>query len=496
MKKILFAITGLILSIMISACGPSSGGSDDNTTTNTGGGTTTNPGTLTDIQFTAIIDSTTANPWKVNLDASNSTRGDNYQWSIKNSANTEVATASGMRTPITLPAGSYTVYLTVTDAAGNTGTGSSPLQIGPTESINVDFTITDINGEEPTQAPINLIADASASTLGATYSWSIQDSAGNEIQTASGRKTLLAILNRGTYLVELTITDASEKSNKGLKTITLEQSPQLAAIFTATQQPNSYTILVDATTSVNAIGYEWEVKDKTGNSVSSGNTEGKTSLILPASGLYTIILKITDKFGNTDISQQYFNVQESNPLTASIAAYPMSGAAPLSVLFDGSGSTSSTDSSIAKFDWSAADNAGNVITTAIGERATLVFPGIGIYVVTLTITDATGETANTTEQINVTPEVISATGSNVDFTVKPLSSAEKNTLILDANASHMNNPITQYAWSASLSGTEVAIATGAVTTMGIETSGTYRISLTITDSTGATLTGSQIVTMP
>lgn len=495
MKKIIFPLGGLILSLVLIACGPSGGGSDS-TTTNTGGGTTPTPGTISNVKFTTTIDTNTANPWKVTLDASNSTRGDNYQWSIKDTTNTEKTTASGMITSVTLAAGSYTIYLTVKDAAGNTGTASSPLQIGPTEAIIVDFKITDQEGKEPNKAPINLIADATASTLGVTYSWSIKDNAGAEIQTASGRKTLLAILNRGTYLVELTITDSTGQSNKGTQSITLEQAPPLNAIFTATQQPNSYEISVDATQSTNAIGYEWEVKDQTDKSVLSGITGAKTNLPLSSSGLYTLILKITDSSGNTAISQQYFNVQENNSLTASIAALPTSGAAPLTVLFDGSGSKSLTDSSITNFAWAAVDSSGNTITSANGQSVTLIFPGVGVYVVTLTITDATGSTATTTEQINVTPEIASTTGSNVEFTVKPLSSAKKNTLLLDANPSHMNNPITQYLWSASLAGTEVGTATGTVTTMGIENSGTYRITLTITDSTGATLTGSQIVTIP
>ena len=80
-----------------------------------------------------------------------------------------------------------------------------------------------------------------------------------------------------------------------------------------------------------------------------------------------------------------------------ISAVPTTGVAPLSVAFNGSGS-SDPDGTIATWAWSFGDG-----TSGSGPVITHVYSAAGFYVANLTVTDNGGASSTTSATINVTP---------------------------------------------------------------------------------------------
>jgi PKD repeat protein len=94
----------------------------------------------------------------------------------------------------------------------------------------------------------------------------------------------------------------------------------------------------------------------------------------------------------------------NQPPVAVASATPTSGIAPLSVSFNGTGS-SDPDGSISSYAWSFGDGA-----TAAGATASHTYAAPGSYTATLTVTDNRGATASTSVSVTATsdPNVIAA----------------------------------------------------------------------------------------
>jgi PKD repeat protein len=92
----------------------------------------------------------------------------------------------------------------------------------------------------------------------------------------------------------------------------------------------------------------------------------------------------------------------NQPPVAAINATPTSGLAPLTVAFNGSGS-SDADGTIASYSWDFGDS-----TNATGATASHTYNTAGTYTARLTVTDDDGATGSATVTINVTAPVPAA----------------------------------------------------------------------------------------
>ncbi len=101
---------------------------------------------------------------------------------------------------------------------------------------------------------------------------------------------------------------------------------------------------------------------------------------------------------------------DNRPPTAELAATPTSGAAPLFVSFDGSGS-SDADGDALTFAWDFGDGA-----IASGSISTHTYASEGTFIASLTVNDGRGGVATATTTIGVTPSApVSDLISNGDF---------------------------------------------------------------------------------
>jgi len=86
----------------------------------------------------------------------------------------------------------------------------------------------------------------------------------------------------------------------------------------------------------------------------------------------------------------------NQPPVAALTASATSGVAPVTIAFDGSGS-SDADGSLASYAWNFGDGA-----TASGATASHTYITAGTFVATLTVTDNLGATSSTSTTITVT----------------------------------------------------------------------------------------------
>src|SRR5207249_5067117 len=137
------------------------------------------------------------------------------------------------------------------------------------------------------------------------------------------------------------------------------------------------------------VSYQWSFGDgATGSGVSVSHTY--------AAGAYTARLTVTDNTGLTDSHSVTITASSPNtPPTAVVSATPTSGTAPLTVSFNGAGS-SDPDGSIASYQWNFGDGG-----TASGASVQHTYTTAGTFTATLTVTDNRGAQASKTVVISV-----------------------------------------------------------------------------------------------
>jgi len=200
-------------------------------------------------------------------------------------------------------------------------------------------------------------------------------------------------------------------------------------------------------------------------------------------GSYTVVLSLTDDSDGVSSATRVITV-DAPPLpvneapSASISASATSGPAPLAVSFDGSRS-SDPDGTIVKYGWNFGDGG-----TATGRSVTHTF-GVGVYLVTLTVTDDSGATAKASRTISAANQVPTAR-----ISATPASGAAPLLVAFDGTASSdPDGSIASYSWNFGDGGT----ATGG-TTLHTFKSGTYTVTLTVKDNYGATAQTTKTIT--
>jgi PKD repeat protein len=162
---------------------------------------------------------------------------------------------------------------------------------------------------------------------------------------------------------------------------------------------------------------------------------------------------------------------------AAFSASPASGNAPLTVHFDASAS-SDTDGTITGYAWTFGDG-----SSATGPRVTSHLYSIaGSITVTLTVTDDCGASGSTSHQLTIVPPPNAPPVAS--FTVTPATGSVPLGVQFDGSAStDPDGSIVSYGWNfgdgATASGPKVASHVYTIT-------GTFTVTLTVTDDLGAT----------
>jgi PKD repeat protein len=247
------------------------------------------------------------------------------------------------------------------------------------------------------------------------------------------------------------------------------------AVFTATPEsgPAPLVVSLNAADSTDPDGsiqtYAWSF----GDGVSGTGVSG--AHIYEDPGTYSLVLTVTDDAGATGVASKTITVTapENAPPVADIVATPTSGPAPLSVDFDGTGS-SDPDGTIVSYAWDFIGGA-----TGSSSTETRIFITPGTYVILLEVTDNDGATDTATVTINVTAPGNQAPVAS--FTADPEGGFVPLTVTFDATSSHdPDGAITAYQWYFGDGDT----GTGAVVTHTYDAFGMYTAILTVLDDDG------------
>jgi len=196
-------------------------------------------------------------------------------------------------------------------------------------------------------------------------------------------------------------------------------------------------------------------------------------------GQYRVKLTIIDNDGNNATATETITVGSGTPPTAVISALPSAGQAPLSVTFNGNGSSDAGGGSIVSYSWSIDGAAPNT-----GQSISHTFLTPGTYNVALTVTDDDGLIDTDTFSFNVSanakPQAVGT--ASIISTTQPIK------VLFDGSGSTDDIAVTSYKWVIEGQEYDQAQATHDFTS-----NGPYIGILTVTDGKG--LTDSTTVTI-
>ena len=215
------------------------------------------------------------------------------------------------------------------------------------------------------------------------------------------------------------------------------------------------------------VSYDWDFGDGNGGSgVSPSHTYG-------TDGTFTVTLVVTDDAGATDSATTTATVtQPANQPPVADPNGPYTGTVGVAVNFDGSGS-SDPDGTIIAYDWDFGDGA-----TGTGVTPSHAYAVSGSYAVTLTVTDDAGvtDTATSTADISDVPQQAPVADAN-----GPYSGTVGVALTFDGSgSSDPDGTIVAYDWDFG----DGTAGTGATPTHSYASTGSFTVTLTVTDDSG------------
>jgi len=366
-------------------------------------------------------------------------------------------------------------------------------------------------------APLDVTFDGSGSsdpdgTLVA-YQWSFGDGS-----SASGASVAHTYTAQGTYTATLTVTDDRGATDTDSVQIVVEQDPT-KLIYVADIAMALATapggLVAEATVTILDLGGNprpgavvagtW-TGPKTSTVSGTTGADGTVTLTsLKAKGTFTYTFTVTDVAATGYTYDPGLNVETSDsissgetpnqPPKANIVAAPTSGPAPLTVDFDGTGS-SDPDGQVVAYAWSFGDG-----TSGTGATAQHVYQSDGTYTATLTVTDDKGATGTAQVAIVVSSEprgflhVQSISLALVD--VPGGTEVEARVAIVDAAGQSVAGAAVTGEWSGLVAGASTA-TTGAdgiavLTSRKTKKSGTITLTVTGVSAPGYTYDPTQNV---
>jgi PKD repeat protein len=230
----------------------------------------------------------------------------------------------------------------------------------------------------------------------------------------------------------------------------------------------------DATSQV--VSYAWNFGD---GSTATGRTATHT---YNGPGSFGVSLTITDTLGRSARTTRTVTVGQGQLPVASFLASPSGPNVGQTVNFNASGSAAEAGHQITDYSWNFGDG-----STGSGQLATHAYEQAGSYTVTLKVTDDVGRKSAVASQA-----VAVGTGApTAAFTASPSSPSAGQSVTFDASTSRATagRTITSYAWNFG----DSATGSGVQTSHTYTAAGTYKVTLTVTDSAGQTASASQDV---
>ena len=335
----------------------------------------------------------------------------------------------------------------------------------------------------------------------ASYAWSFGDGA-----TAAGSTTTHAYGAFGTYNAMLTVTDTNVPAQTAVSTVMVNVNQGNRAPVANHGGP--YVVDLGATAAFNGTGssdadagcgdsiaYAWKINGGTYTLTGASPTLTAAQVGALGAGTFAVSLTVTDSFGATNVAATTISIYNNVP-TASFTATPNPAACTQTITFNGSLSAAGRpDRAIVGYAWSFGDG-----TTGAGSTVAHAYGAFGAYTATLTVTDnnvppktAVASTVVNVNLGNVAPVANPGGPYAVDLGSTAVLSGAGST---DPNAA-CGDSIASYSWSINsgaiaLTGASPTLTVAQVNALG---AGTFPVSLTVTDTFGATNTSATTIAL-
>jgi parallel beta-helix repeat protein len=266
-------------------------------------------------------------------------------------------------------------------------------------------------------------------------------------------------------------------------------APPAAALSVSVTSPLTVSADASASTDTDATpiaSYTFDFGD--GSAAVGPQPEATASHTYLASGTYTVTVTVRDTAGLSSTASASVEVPliDSAP-AASLSVTPSSGPAPLAVTADASASTDTDGSPIATYSFDFGDGSG-VVGPQSAATATHTYIAAGTYVVTVVVTDTSGLSSTATSSVTVTDSPPTAS-----LTLQPSSGKAPIAVTADASASSDSDstPIATYSFDFGDGSAVVGPQAGAKATHTYLRSGTYYVTVTVTDTAGLSSTATR-----
>jgi len=257
-----------------------------------------------------------------------------------------------------------------------------------------------------------------------------------------------------------------------------ESAPEVVASVSTSEVNPQQSVGFDASQSIGVNGlvvYSWDF----GNGETAQGVTASTSYDLPGTYVASVVvLDSTGQIGKDVITITVLAAQDNVPLASFVVDPSDIDDSAFAFLFS---STSTDDQGIESWLWNFDDGG-----SSIGEIVSHTFETPGVYSVSLSVTDSSGQTVTTSQTLEVIDPVPVAS-----FTVTATSAGLPLTVEVDGSASTDNAELTDFSWDF---GNDEA-GTGAIASVDYTAAGEYTVALTVTDSAGQTSVTTQTITV-
>jgi PKD repeat protein len=282
--------------------------------------------------------------------------------------------------------GQFTATVTVTDANGDTATGTVDIDAGSNTVPTANASASPQQGFAPLN--VQFFGNGSGGNAPLSYSWSFGD--GNTDTTQNPTHTYQ---NPGTYTASLVVTDDNgDSANSTVEITVLDNSvPQVSV--TASPTTGVVPTNVSFSSTINGgdapFTYQWNFGDGSPTSDVSDPSHSYTT-----AGSFNATLTVTDNNGDTASDSVQIDIASNDVPAVTASVDNDTGTAPLSANFSASATGGNAPLS---YTWYMGDGS----SPKSGQSVSHTYQNTGIYTAEVVVTDANGDTANDTLQINV-----------------------------------------------------------------------------------------------
>ncbi len=373
-------------------------------------------------------------------------------------------------------AGVYELNLTVTDGAGHENVSSVTLTVTEDAPPVADPGLDVIVDEDTV-----VVFDGSASTddVGIeNYTWTIVELS-VELYGVSPEFTFDT---PDVYTVELIVNDTiGQLSSPGSMTVTVEDVTDPTAIAGLDMSvPSDSPVTLNGSLSSDNVGvviFNWTFTDD-GSQVSLIGEA--VDYVFSNVGVIVVTLTVEDAAGNNDTDELTVTVLDATDPVADAGPDQIVEAGE-EVTFDGV--DSSDNVLVVSWTWTFEDDGDDVTRT--GVSPTYTFDNSGVFVVTLTVEDAAGNSDDDTVTIRVNSPPVADAGADTTITVGA-------TVTFDGESSSDDSGVENYTWTFAYDGA-VETLYGVAPSFTFEIAGNYTVTLVVEDASGLTDTDSVVV---